>query len=119
MKSEFSDIRWNAPLEANLFDLVVPNGWSISRTKTESAECVNTGFVPGFILQIGPEGREPLLATGDVAGVVRGEQIAQPDTGMPREVRITIRLKPEAALRLRDYANANPDALLSPISTGR
>ena len=112
VKTELSDIQWNAPLEANLFDLVVPDGWSIGRSETESAEYVNTGFVPGFILQIGPEGREPLVITGDVAGVVKGEQVTRPDTGIPSEVRITIQLKPEAVQRLRDYANANPDALI-------
>ena len=56
--------------------------------------------------------REPLAVTGDVAGVVRGERVTRPDTGIYREVRITIRLKPEAVQRLRDYANANPDALI-------
>jgi len=99
-------------MDSNLFDLAVPEGWSISRIETESAEYVNTGFVPGFILQIGPEGREPLVVTGDVAGVVRGEQVTRPDTSIPRAVRITIQLKPEAVQRLRDYANANPDTLI-------
>ncbi len=112
VKAEYLDIQWNTPLETDLFDFVVPEGWKVSRTETESAEYANTGFVPGFILQIGPEGREPLLGTGDVAGVVRGEQITQPDTDIPRGVRITIQLRPEAVQRLRDYADANPSTLI-------
>jgi hypothetical protein len=112
VKAEHSDIGWNAPIEANLFDLVVPEGWRVSRTEAESAEYANTGFIPDFILQIGPKGWEQLLATEDVAGVVRGEQIARPDTRIPCEVRIAIRLMPDAAQRLRDCANANPEALI-------
>jgi hypothetical protein len=112
MRMEFSDIRWNVPLEENLFDLVVPEGWSLSRTRTESAEYTNTGFAPGVTLQIGPDGREPLAATEDVAAVVRGEQITHPDSGIPRLVRITVELKPEAMQRLRDYADTYPDELI-------
>jgi hypothetical protein len=111
-RMEFSDIRWNIPLEESLFDLVVPEGWSLSRTRTESAEYTNTGFASGVTLQIGPDDREPLVATGDVAGVVWGEEITYPDSGIPREVRIAIELMPQAMQRLREYTNSYPDGLI-------
>ena len=44
--------------------------------------------------------------------MVRGKQIIHPDSDIPREVRITIELKPEAIQRLRDYDRANPDELI-------
>ena len=112
MRAEYSDIRWNVPLDESLFDLAVPEGWSLNRTRTESAEYANAGLAPGVTLQIGPDGRAPLTETEDVARVVRGEQFTHPDSEIPRMVRITVELKPEAMQRLRDYARANPDELI-------
>jgi hypothetical protein len=112
MRTEYSDFRWNVPLDEGLFDLAVPEGWSLSRTRTESAEYADSRLAPGVTLQIGPDGREPLAETEDVARVVRGEQITHPDSDIPSEVRITVQLKPEAIQRLRDYAHANPDELI-------
>ena len=112
MRAEYSDIRWNVPLDESLFDLAVPEGWSLNRIRTESAEYANAGLAPGITLQIGPEGRKPLTETEDVARVVRGEQTTHPDSDIPADVRITIELKPDAMQRLRDYARANPDELL-------
>lgn len=112
MRMEYSDIRWNAPLDESLFDLVVPEGWSLSRIRTESAEYANAGLVPGVTLQIGPDGREPLTETEDVARVVRGDQTTHLDSDIPLDARITIELKPEAIQRLRDYARANPRELI-------
>ena len=109
---EDSDFRWNVPLDESLFDLDVPEGWSLSRTRTESAEYANAGLAPGVTLQIGPDDRAPLTETEDVARVVRGEQFTHPDSEIPRMVRITVELKPEAMQRLRDYANANPKELI-------
>ncbi len=110
--TEISDIQWNVPLDKSLFDLAVPEGWSLSRTHIESAEYTDAGLAPGIILQIGPDGQEPLAATGDVAGVVRGEQITHPRKGISREIHITIELKPEAMQRLRDYIDAYPEELI-------
>ena len=104
--------RWNVPLDESLFDLAVPEGWSLSRIRTESAEYANAGLAPGITLQIGPDGRAPLTETEDVARVVRGEQWTHPDSDIPPDVRITIELKPEAIQRLRDYARANPKELI-------
>ena len=112
MRQEYSDFRWNVPLDESLFNLSVPEGWSLSRIRTESAEYADAGLAPGVTLEIGPEGREPLTYTEDVARVVRGEQIDRPDTDMPSDVCITIELAPEAIQRLRDYANANPKELI-------
>jgi hypothetical protein len=112
MRAEYSDIRWNVPLDESLFDLAVPEGWSLNRTRTESAEYANAGLAPGVTLQIGPDGRAPLTETEDVARVVRGEQFTHPDSEIPRMVRITVELKPEAIQRLRSYARANPDELI-------
>ena len=112
MRTEYSDIRWNVPLDESLFDLAVPEGWSLSRIRTESAEYANAGLAPGITLQIGPDGRAPLTETEDVARVVRGEQTTHPDSDIPPDVRITIELKPEAMQRLRDYARANPKELI-------
>ena len=112
MHAEYSDFRWNAPLDESLFDLDLPEDWSLSRTRTESAEYANAGLAPGVTLQIGPDGREPLTETDDIARVVRGYQITHPDSDIPPEVRITIELKPEAMQRLRDYTRANPDELI-------
>ena len=112
MRAEYSDFRWNVPLDESLFDLAVPEGWSVSRIRTESAEYANAGLAPGVTLQIGPDGRAPLTETEDVARVVRGEQITHPDSDIPPDVRITIELKPEAMQRLRDYADANPNELI-------
>ena len=47
-----------------------------------------------------------------MARVARGEQTTHPDSDIPREVKITIELKPEAIQRLRDYARANPKELI-------
>jgi outer membrane lipoprotein-sorting protein len=112
MRTEYSDIRWNAPLEESLFDLAIPEGWSLSRIRTESAEYAKAGLLPGVTLQIGPEGREPLADTQDVARVVRGDQTTHLDSDIPSDARITIELKPEAIQRLRDYARANPRDLI-------
>jgi outer membrane lipoprotein-sorting protein len=112
MRAEYSDFRWNVPLDESFFDLAVPKGWSLSRARTESAEYANAGLAFGISLKIGPDGREPLTETDDVARVVRGEQTTHPDSGIPPDVRITIELKPEAMQRLRDYANANPKELI-------
>ena len=112
MHTEISDFRWNVPLDESLFDLFVPEGWSLSRIRTESAEYANAGLAPGITLQIGPDGRAPLTETEDVVRVVRGEQITHPDSDIPPDVRIMIELKPEAIQRLRDYANANPKELI-------
>ena len=84
MRAEYSDIRWNVPLDESLFDLAVPEGWSLNRTRTESAEYANAGLAPGITLQIGPDGRAPLTETEDVARVVRGEQFTHPDSEIPR-----------------------------------
>ncbi len=112
MRMEYSDIQWNVPLDENLFDLVVPEGWSLSRIRTESAEYANAGLAPGITLEIGPDGREPLTETEDVVRVVRGDQTTHLDSDIPPDARITIELKPEAIQRLRDYANANPKELI-------
>jgi outer membrane lipoprotein-sorting protein len=112
VRTEYSDFRWNVPLEDDLFDLSVPEGWSLSRIRTESAEYADAGLAPAVTLQIGPEGREPLTGTEDVVRVVRGEQITCPDSDIPGDVRITIELKPEAIQRLRDYARSNPRELI-------
>jgi outer membrane lipoprotein-sorting protein len=112
MRMEYSDIQWNVPPDESLFDLAVPEGWSLSRIRTESAEYANAGLVPGVTLQIGPDGREPLTATEDVVRVVRGDQTTHLDSNVPPDARITIELKPEAIQRLRDYARANPKELI-------
>ena len=112
MRTEYSDIQWNVPLDESLFDLAVPEGWSLSRTRTESAEYANAGLAPGVTLQIGPDGRAPLTDTEDVVRVVRGEQTTHPDSDIPPDVRVTIELKPEAIKRLRDYADANPKEII-------
>jgi len=112
MRTEYSDFRWNVPLDESLFDLAVPKSWGLSRTRAETAEYSDAGLAPGVTLQIGPHGRDPLTETEDVAGVVRGEQLTHPDSVIPRDVRLTIELNPEAIQRLRDYARANRDELL-------
>ena len=119
MRTEYSDFRWNVPLDESLFDLAVPKNWGLSRTLAETAEYADAGLAPGVTLQIGPDGRIPLTETENVAGVVRGEQITHPDSGIPRDVRLTIELKPEAIQRLRDYARANPDELIVVDFNGR
>jgi hypothetical protein len=111
-RQEYSDIQWNVPLDESLFDLAVPEGWSLNRTRTESAEYANARLAPGVTLQIGPDGRAPLTETEDVARVIRGEQTTHPDSDIPPEVHITIELKPDAMQRLRDYTRANPDELI-------
>ena len=111
MRIEFSDIQWNVPLEESLFDLVVPADWSLNWTRIKLAEYADTGLAPGVTLQTCPDGQEPLASAVDVAGVVRAEQITQPNSNIPT-VRITIELKPEAAHRLHDYADAHPDKLI-------
>lgn len=112
VRAEYSDFRWNVPLDERSFDLAVPEGWSLSRTRFESAEYAKVGLAPGITLRIGPDGRAPLTDAEDVARVVRGEQWTFPDSDIPRLVRITIELEPEAMQRLRDYANDNPKELI-------
>lgn len=112
MRTEYSDFRWNVPLDESLFDLAVPKSWGLSRTRAETAEYSDAGLAPGVTLQIGPHGRDPLTETEDVAGVVRGEQLTHSDSAIPRDVRLTIEMNPEAIQRLRDYARANRDELL-------
>lgn len=112
IRTEYSDFRWNVPLDDGLFDLAVPNGWGLSRTRAESAEYADAGLAPGVTLQIGPDGRDPLTETEDVVRVVRGEQLTHPDSDIPRDVRLTIELKPEAIQQLREYARANPKELI-------
>jgi hypothetical protein len=112
MHAEYSDFRWNVPLNENLFDHAAPEGWILSQVRTESAEYANARLAPGVTLQIGPDGREPLTETEDVVRVVRGQQITHPDSDIPSDMHITIELKPEAIQRLRDYARANPKELI-------
>jgi len=112
MRTEYSDIQWNVPLDESLFDLAVPEGWSLSQIRIESVEYANALLAPGVTVQIGPEGRAPLAETDDVARVVRGDQTTHPDSDIPPDLRITIELKPEAIQRLREYARANPKDLI-------
>jgi len=112
VRIQFSDIQWNVPLEESLFDLSVPLDWTLSRTRIESAEYTDTGLASGVTLQTSPDGQEPLAATGDVAAVVWAEQTTDPDSKIPLMGQITIELKPEAAHRLHDYADAHPDKLI-------
>jgi hypothetical protein len=90
----------------------MPEGWSLSRTRVETAEYADTGFAPGVTLQIGPEEQEPPAASGDVAGVLLTVHTTQPDSNIPGIVQVTIDLKSEAAQRLRDYADAHPDKII-------
>ncbi len=112
MHREWSDFRWNAPLDESLFDFAVPEDWSLSRVWTESAAYANAGLAPGVTLQIGPDGRAPLTGTEDVVRVVRGDQGTLLDSEVPPAVRVTVELKPEAIQRLRDYAGAHPKELI-------
>ena len=107
---EWSDIQWNVPLEEGLFDLTVPDGWSLERKhNNEWIEYTGFGLKSGVTLEAGPEGQKPLVNAGDVACVVKAERNTSSKpypflTGL-----ITIELTPEAAKRLRDYADAHPD----------
>jgi outer membrane lipoprotein-sorting protein len=107
---EWSEIRWNVPLEESLFDLTVPAGWSLERKRNnESIEYTGFGLKPDVTLEAGPEGHKPLTAAGNVASVVKADRNTGSEpypflTGL-----ITIELTPEAAKRLRDYADAHPD----------
>lgn len=108
---ETSNIRWNVPLDESLFDLSVPKDWNLSRTRIETAEYSGVGLAPGVTLEISQAGQEPLAAAGDVDRVVRAAQTTHPDSNIS-EVQITIDLKPDAAQRLHDYADAHPDKLI-------
>ena len=112
IRMEYSDIQWNVPLNESLFNLAIPEGWNLTRIRTESAEYANAGLAPGIAVQIGPDVGEPLTKTEDVARVVRGDQTTYLDSDIPPDARITIELKPEAIQRLRDYARANPKELI-------
>ena len=111
-RMEVWDIQWDGPLNESLFDLSVPEGWSLSRTRIETAEYADTGLAPGVSLQMGPDGQEPMAVAGDVAGVVLAVHTTQPDSNIPGKVQITMDLKSEAAHRLRDYADAHPDKII-------
>jgi hypothetical protein len=47
-----------------------------------------------------------------MVGVVWGQEITHPDSGIPREVRIAIELIPEAMQRLRGYTDTYPDKII-------
>jgi outer membrane lipoprotein-sorting protein len=112
MHREWSDFRWNVPLDESLFDFAVPEGWNLSRVRTEAAVYANAELAPGVTLQIGPDGRAPLTTTEDVVRVVRGDQGTLLDSEVPPAVRVIVELKPEAMQRLRDYAVAHPNELI-------
>lgn len=112
IREEAYDMQWDVPLDESLFDLNVPEGWSLSQTLFESAEYADTGLAPGVTLQIGSGGQEPMVAAGDVTWIVKAEQATSPDSKIPVIMRITIDLKPEAAQHLRDYADAHPDKII-------
>jgi len=111
VRIETSDIKWNVPLEEGLFNISVPTGWNLNRTRIESAEYEDTRLVSGIIMQIGPDGREPLVTADDVAGVVGAEQTTDYDSNVPGMM-ITIELKPESAKRLYDYGEEHPDQIM-------
>jgi hypothetical protein len=75
-------------------------------------EYSDTRLAPHVTLRIGLMEQEPLAGTGDVTGVIRGEQITHPETKIPDAVRITIELAPEASQRLLSCAEAHPEKLI-------
>lgn len=113
---EWSDIQWNVPLEESLFDLTVPAGWGLGRHLDDynnSVEYTGFCFNPSVTLEICPEGQEPLVTAGDVAGLVKTERTTYPfPKNTSRIGLITIELKPEAAKRLCEYAEAHPDKII-------
>ena len=112
IREEIYDMQWDVPVEENLFDLSVPEGWSLSRTRIETAEYEDTGLASDVTMRIGPEGQPPLAASGDVARVVQAVQTNDPDSNIPGKLQITMDLKPEAAHRLRDYTDAHPEKII-------
>lgn len=112
VRMEYSDIQWNVPLEESLFDLSEPKDWHFADYRIESVEYTGTMFNPNVSLSIGLDDQKPLATAGDVVGVARVEQ-QDIDFGSNLTVTIiTIDLKPEAAERLHDYADAYPDKII-------
>jgi outer membrane lipoprotein-sorting protein len=104
-----SDIQWNLPIDERRFDLTVPPGWGITRHLDKSIEYTGIGLSPFVSIEIGPEKQAPLVVAGDVTGVVKTEQTTDPDYAPECTGVVTIALAPEAAKRLRGYAEAHPN----------
>ena len=109
---EVSDIRWNVPLEDSLFYISVPDDWQLKRTWIETAEYTDTKLAPGIRLDVGVDGKEPLVKTEDVAGVVKAEQTTYLKSDIPGDMKVTIQLEMEAFQRLRRQAKANPQRII-------
>jgi hypothetical protein len=111
IREKISDMRWHVSPDESLFDLSVPAGWDLKRARNELTEYSDTRLAPGITLEIRPDGQPPLVAAGDVAGVVRVMQTSQSDSVIAKGMQITIDLKPAAAKRLHDFADAHPDKI--------
>ncbi len=105
---EANDIQWNVPLEESLFYFSVPDSWQLKRTWIETAEYTDAKPASGISLDVGLDGKEPLVKAEDIAGVVKVEQITYLKSDIPGYMNVTIRLKKEASRRLHRQAKANP-----------
>lgn len=104
VRLEARDIKWNVPLEDALFSFCVPKGWQLKRTRVEKAEYAGAKLAPGVGLDIGLDGKEPLVRAEDIAGIVMAEQITDPKSNAPDYLSVTVQLKKEAYQHLRRQA---------------
>ncbi len=108
---EYTDIQWNIPLEESLFNLDVPEGW-LNKRLIETSDYRGNKLAPGVTLNSFLSGQESMITAEDVVGIVQATQISYIDSPTPNETIITIELSQEAAQRLHDYADTDPDNLI-------
>jgi outer membrane lipoprotein-sorting protein len=111
-KWEITDMKWNEPLEKNLFNFFVPKGWHLKRISVETAEYTDTKLAPGISLHVGLDDKEPLITADDVIGVLRAEQVINPNTKIPSSMNVTLELKQSAIQRLHKQEVAHPESII-------
>ena len=112
IRIEANDIQWNEPLEKNLFDFSVPEGWHLNRTRIETAEYTNTKLKPGINLYAGRDGEKPLLTVNDVIGVIKVEETTNPNSKIPHSMNITIELEQATAEILHKEIDTHPKSII-------
>lgn len=111
-KWKISDMKWNEPLEKNLFNISVPEGWHLKHTSVETAEYTDTKLAPGISLHVGLDGMEPLITANDVIGVFKVEENTNPNTKIPGSMNITLKIKQSALQRLHKQEVAHPESII-------
>jgi hypothetical protein len=112
-RTTMSDIEWDVHLDPELFDLTPPDGWSVSHIRRRVITFESARLAPQVRVTIGPEAGPVLATEDDIAAVRSLEQVVDESPGgAPPTTRLEVELEENAAARLTDFAERNPEEIL-------